>query len=144
MFLDYFVFVSVATAAIKSTLNGRIPQEWAIIYIGCAIFFLAFIRLTRLNLLQRNPIVGCLFGLANFALAFSDGDIRLGLLVAGIVGGIALMMFGLYYMLVGGVRASMGYADFEGKVHDGGPKITLGTVIFLLIIAFAIIHAIWQ
>lgn len=139
MYLDYFVFVSVSTAAIKSMLNGWLTEELAKIYIVGAIIGLGIIRLTRLPLLAKNPVGSSLFGLANFAWAFSDGNVRESLIVAALVSGVALGLFGVYYMFVGSVRASMGYSDFEGTRHDGGSKMTLGTAIFLLVLILAAI-----
>jgi hypothetical protein len=78
---------------------------------------------------ERWRVPTTIASLALFGLSIADGDIRLSALLAGLVAGFALMVFGLYYMAAGAFRGK-GQPRKGGSAAFGWAMIGIGFLFF--------------
>lgn len=131
MFTDLILFLAATVTVVKLAMKNVIPADLAGPMLGAVVIGIAVLRIFGSTAFRRRIRLPKVLGsLAILALDLAQGDPMSAMLVGFCIAGIAVMMFGLYYMPS---------AIFPDSVNRKGSRtLALGTVVAFLICAFAI------
>jgi len=132
MFLDFILILSGTTSIFKLWWTGWINEETAY---NLLIALIAFVVVTTwfgsLIFREKSRVPITIASLALFGLSMADGDFRLAGLLAGLVAGFALLIFGLHYMATGAFRRAGQGSRKGGSVTFGWAMVAIGALFFV-------------